>query len=425
MRTSNIQHRTSNVESGMGGGAICEALERRVMFADGGTILFVRGATRSGGFLEGTTADSRNEQLADINNASTSAGNAGWAALAGELRGQGFAVEQITEPKERTEDGSGVVAGRPIRFETMDLSNYSAIVFGSNNARYPKESVDAIESYIRGGGGALFISDANFGSNWRDAADSDQQFLARFGLIVNQDAASGTTTLSRGGEDFVAGDHPVLKGVDSITGEGVSPVVIAQTLPAGVTIARVVAATGQTRNNDGTSASNHFQGSLRPVTAQDAALALVKAGGGRVAAFFDRNTFFNANGVGTDITEADNRQLARNLFSWVSDSTPPGVVSSSFVQGAPSEARIRFNDSLAGSLTRGDVLLRDPFDATPVPRKRWSFSVMEIDGETELLIRIKGAQPAGTYQLQINPGRISDDAGNVNVRRVRLNFMIV
>src|SRR5690349_10079735 len=143
---------------------LVEPLESRLLFA---TILFVRGATRSGGFLEGTNAATRNEQLADIDNTSTAAGNAGWGTLAATLRNAGFTVEQITEAKGPNAPASGFVDGRPIRFENLDLSKYAAIVFGSNNARYPKASIDAIDHYVRNGGGALFISDANFGSNWR------------------------------------------------------------------------------------------------------------------------------------------------------------------------------------------------------------------------------------------------------------------
>ena len=127
-----------------------EPLERRTLLD--GTILFVRGATRSGGFLEGGAAEARDDQLADINNTSTAAGNHGWATLAQELRNAGFTVEQVVEPK-GTQSGD-VIDGRPIRFEEMDLSQYAAIVFGSNNARYPRESVDAIDNYIRSGGGA-------------------------------------------------------------------------------------------------------------------------------------------------------------------------------------------------------------------------------------------------------------------------------
>ena len=150
-----------------------EPLERRTLMASGAvfadtpsptpSILFIRGATRSGGFLEGTNAATRNEQLADINNTSTAPGNAGWGVLAQNLRDQGFAVEQMTEAKEATAPSTGLIEGKPIRFENLDLTKYSAIVFGSNNARYSKASVDAIQNYVNNGGGALFISDANFG----------------------------------------------------------------------------------------------------------------------------------------------------------------------------------------------------------------------------------------------------------------------
>jgi hypothetical protein len=421
-----------------GGCGVVETLERRVLFAAavaaaaaeaGPAILFVRGAVRSGGFLEGSNAATRNEQLADVDNTSTAAGNAGWGTLAATLREAGFTVDQVNEAMEAGAPGSGLIDGRAVRLENLDLSNYAAIVFGSNNARSARVTIDAVENYVRnGGGGALFISDANFGSNWRDAADSDQQFLARFGLIVNQDSASGTAALMRSGGDFAVPDHPVLNGVDAFDGEGVSPIIVppsaSSAAAAGVTIARIVGVRGQTRNNDGIDPQNQFQGSLRDVTEQDAALVLANAGRGRVATFFDRNTFFNANGVGTDITKFDNRQLALNLFGWVADQTPPAVAASSFEQGAPSEVRLTFDDDLFGSLTRRDVLLREALDGAPIPRKRWSFAVTESPASTELLVRVKGAQPPGLYQLQINPGHIRDDAGNVNPKRVRFNFTI-
>ena len=92
------------------------------------------------------------------------------------------------------------------------------------------------------------------------------------------------------------------------------------------------------------------------------------------------------------------------------------------MQGAPSELKITFDDSLYGSLTRSDVLLRDPFTAEPVPKKRWSFGVVESNGQTELIVKVKGRQPPGMYQLQINPGKIADDSGNTNPKRIRHNF---
>ena len=137
------------------------------------SVLFVRGAPRSGGFLEAESDFDRTEHLADINNDSTQPGNHGWHELAELLRAYGFGVTQIIEPLESVPPMHGLTQGRPIEFETMDLSVFDVIVMGSNNAVYSQASIDAFEQYILNGGSALFISDASFGSNWADASNSD------------------------------------------------------------------------------------------------------------------------------------------------------------------------------------------------------------------------------------------------------------
>src|SRR5688572_25593516 len=312
-----------------------EPLERRTMMA-APVVLFVRGAARSGGFLEATNDAGRTEQLADINNASTAAGNHGWATLAATLRGAGYVVEQMIEPLEAGAPATGQTQGAPIAFEKMDLARYATIVFGSNNAQYPLASVDAVSSYITNGGGAVFISDANFGSNWRDAPGSDQAFLNRLGLKMQQD--HGVYALSRAGGHFASPNHPVLWGVNQFDGEGVSPIVVPAKPPPGVKIERIVAARNQTRDNNGTSATNRYQGTLRAVTSLDASLVFAYAGRGRVAGFFDRNTFFNANGAGTNITRFNNRQLALNLFNWATDNRAPAAV---VMQSQPTTRQIK------------------------------------------------------------------------------------
>src|SRR4051812_46642525 len=119
--------------------AVCESMERRVMFAAAApTILFIRGAMRSGGFLEATEPAARDLELADVNNASTASKNTGWATLAGALRDEGLTVEQFIEAKGAPGPYEGFYQGKPIRFDTLDLTQYAAIVFASNNASYPK-----------------------------------------------------------------------------------------------------------------------------------------------------------------------------------------------------------------------------------------------------------------------------------------------
>src|SRR5438067_4093504 len=144
-----------------------------------GKILFIRGSSGTGGFYDGGTLAQRDEELADINNTSTAAGNHGWGELASLLRGDGLALTQMIEGPASN--------NTPIDLTAINLAQFSVVVFGSNNAAYSTASINALDAFVREGGAALFVSDANFGSNWGDAPSSDQQFLDRFGLRINQD----------------------------------------------------------------------------------------------------------------------------------------------------------------------------------------------------------------------------------------------
>ncbi|MEM9016170.1 MAG: hypothetical protein AAGC68_04090, partial [Verrucomicrobiota bacterium] len=288
-----------------------------------------RGADRSGGFFEGSNDAQRTEHLGDINNTTSGSRNHGWAELAATLRSEGFAVEQITETAENV---SGPSEGVHIDFESLDLSEYQIIVFGSNNAVYDSAAVDAIEQWIRGGGSALFISDANFGGDWTDASNSDQQFLDRFGLIMNQDR--GTYTRDRSDGEFLIPDHPIFNGVDTFDGEGVTPISVGNLTP-GVTATRLAGAQGQVRRNiEPFDENNNNQGPSSAANSQDAALVIATANDGKIAGHYDRNTFFNEGGVGSDITNFDNRQYAINLFHWLagnfddSDPKPESITAS-------------------------------------------------------------------------------------------------
>jgi len=273
-------------------------------------ILFVRGGDRTGGFLEGRTDAERTEHLCDIFNTSTSGGNHGWAEFRQALEGAGYTATQITEG---SETNSGPATGIPIDFTSMDLNQYEVVIMGSNNTTYESEQVDAIENYIRGGGSVVFISDANFGSSWADAPDSDQHFLDRFGLVMNQDL--GTYSLQRSENDFIVPDHPIFENVDRFDGEGVSPGHIAN-VPNDVTVTRLAKARGDTRVNTPPFGGN-MQGSPRGTDNNDGSLIVGEAGAGRFAIHFDRNTFFNLNGAGTNINRFDNERYALNLVAWL------------------------------------------------------------------------------------------------------------
>jgi hypothetical protein len=313
---------------GTGGGGVsgitatAELWVNRVR-ADAPRLLFLRGADRSGGFLEASNDAGRAAQLADVDDFTTGTVNRGWGELRTTLEAEGLLVEQI---KETAENGSGPSSGLPVPITTTPIDRYAAIVFGSNNARYTSADVDAIDAYVRTGGAALFISDANFGGDWADAATSDQAFLDRFGLRMNQD--HGTYAIQRSAGEFLVPDHPIFAGVNSFDGEGVSPAMV-EAPPPGIAHTLLARAEGNTRVNTPPFGALN-QGALRAVTATDAALVVASAGLGRVAVHFDRNTFFNAGGAGTDLTRLDNRRYAINLFDWLAQAAPAAPL---FVDG--------------------------------------------------------------------------------------------
>ena len=227
------------------------------------------------------------------------------------IAANGYIVEQITEG---SETASGPANGIHFDLETLNLSQYDVIVFGSNNAVYDAAAVDAIDAYIFGGGSALFISDANLRCRLVRCADSDQQFLDRFGIPeVHQD--QGTYVVGDSAGEIRFPTHPIFAGVNQFDGEGVSPIVV-DAPAAGVAVTVLANAEGQTRVNEPPFGSNH-QGGTRPVTSNDAALVVAHVGSGRIAGHFDRNTFFNLNGAGTEPQPERQPPVRPDLFRWL------------------------------------------------------------------------------------------------------------
>lgn len=264
-------------------------------------LLFIRGGDGTG---------DTDEDLADIGDFSRITGNHGWGEFADVLINAGYSLDaQLEGP---------VSNNSPVDLTAINLFDYAAVVFASNNADYTMAQIDALEHYVRHGGGAVFISDAHFGLNWADAPNSDQLFLDRFGLVINQDF--GTYPIRRSDGDFTIPGHPIFTDVDTFDGEGVSPFVLnALPIPQGATITKLANAKNDTRNND----ADPGKGSTRPVNSSDASLVTVEVDYGRVVGHFDRNTFFNERGKGTEIHHFDNMRLAINLMNWVTGELAP------------------------------------------------------------------------------------------------------
>jgi hypothetical protein len=102
---------------------------------------------------------------------------------------------------------------------------------------------------------------------------------------------------------FANPNHPILAGITTFKGEGVSLIRV-DGPPAQV----LVRGNGLLLTDGVTVTGMNY-----------AITAVARHGLGKVAATFDRNTFFNAGvgSAGTHLDEWDNRQYARNLFRWL------------------------------------------------------------------------------------------------------------
>ncbi|MEM7808764.1 MAG: hypothetical protein AAF561_11700, partial [Planctomycetota bacterium] len=361
----------------------------------------------------------RTEQLADIDNFQEFNGNHGWGTFATALRDAGYDVSQITETVEPDAPATGQTDGVHIDLETIDLLQYDVVVFGSNNATYDQAAVDAFEDYVRRGGATLFISDANFGSNWGDAPASDQPFLDVIGWKMNQDR--GTYSLFRDQGDFVVPTHPIFTGIDRFDGEGVSPVNLADA----TTGQRLAVAKGNTSDND-----RPGRAPARSVTSDDASLAIAELDGGRIAAHFDRNTFFNQNGAGTNINRFDNRDYAINLFDWLSgrigDTRQP-VGQGEVELDASQTIRLTFDEDVAESIDPAQISVLNTSNFTPIPTSQFNVAVTDFGRAIELEYDIGsfGPLPNGQYSVTLLAGNAEDRAGNTLVGDVLFNFDVL
>jgi len=257
-------------------------------------VLFIRGGPGTAGFMPSDD----DQYAADITDATTSNG---WGVLAQRLAATGATVEQRIEGPE--------TARAPADLSGLDA--FTVIVFGSNNATYTTADADAVEAWVRAGGAALFISDQAFGNeSLEEPADSDQTFLDRFDLVMNQDTPGQVTRTS---DQWLVPGHPVLAGVSSFNAAGVSPISVVDNI-ADVTPLILVAQLGTVHRNDAA------DGTTTPATASDAAIVVANVGFGRVAAFFDRDILTNPSSANPcNLSTTDNGVLIANLFEWLAN----------------------------------------------------------------------------------------------------------
>lgn len=208
-------------------------------------------------------------------------GGRGFSEFAATLSDLGFAPTEMLDAS--------------ITLDAAALAPYDVLVLSSNNRPFSAAEQQAVVDWVNAGGGLLAYSDSQFGYDEGRASDND--ILLHFNMFVHHDNFAGVFTI-----DTYTEQNYITDGI-TFKGEGVSLVRVLGP-PA-----RILA-----ECQGGNCVLHPIDG---PIQANDAALAIAEVGAGRVAVTFDRNTFFNPPGAGTNINEVDNREYLRRLAIWL------------------------------------------------------------------------------------------------------------
>ncbi len=191
------------------------------------------------------------------------------------------------------------------------LDSVDVLILGSNQRRFTAAEAEALDDWVRSGGGLLGWSDSAFGGHWQQVGvDNDpgrlsnNDLMVQFGMYFMTDNGAGNYLIQDYERDHFLNDSNRDGGI-RFRGEGVSPVRIAH--PA------ELLAPMQEGGLGGDLRLNERDGDLDMEI--DAALAIAEVGEGRVVGVFDRNLFWNA-GEGTRLSHVDNREFTQRITVW-------------------------------------------------------------------------------------------------------------
>jgi len=281
------------------------------------------------------------------------------------------------------------------------LSDKDVIVFGLHQKRWSTAERDALDLWLRDGGGMLIYSDSASGGFHRivGAQNSVGQsisnnLISRYGIEIMVDQANGAPSIDALDTASIVG----LRGL-TLKAEGVSPIAFD---PNNNDVEVLIPYTGPIRTNAGLTISNP----------EYAALALRPVGDGHVMALFDRQPIWN-DGNGANIEDEDNRLIFSTIIDFLAErpnATSPVNVEPS-VEISTNGANFSPNDTVTitatasdsdGTITRVDFLVDGDLIAssTSAPYTT-SFTAGNLGSYTIAARAIDNAGASNTNSVQI------------------------
>jgi len=236
------------------------------------------------------------------------------------------------------------------------LNRFDVVIFGLHQKRWSNAEKNALDSWLRDGGGMLIYSDSASGGRFNIVGSQNNvgqrtvnNIIARYGMQVTVDQAHGVKAVRPGPSN----NHPVVAGRQVLEGEGVSPIAVDRS--AGVRIIIPYENNGTYRVS-GALTLPHRQG----ITINNplyASLALKPLGQGNLMVMFDRQPMWNA-GPGSSINKRNNREILRRMVNFLAsgdNQTPPPPPAADLEVQARAETLVTVSGTatLDGSIVKG------------------------------------------------------------------------
>ncbi|MEO0795263.1 MAG: malectin domain-containing carbohydrate-binding protein [Verrucomicrobiota bacterium] len=264
-------------------------------------------------------------------------GSTGLSIFESTIQGEGYTITQHYD--------------QSLSLDAAFLYQFDVIIFGLHQRVWNTTEQQALDQWIRDGGGILMYSDSAAGglfsivgignSTGQTAVNS---ILSNYGMEVAVDQGGGT----RGYQASSDTTNPIVFGSLIFEGEGVSPVAVD---PNGIAEAIMpldpanrVSGGNLSIGTSGISISN-------PIWA---VIGHASVGEGNVIAIFDRQPLWN-NGPGSDILEEDNQEILRRMVRYLARDygNSPEWVNLQILSGDPSDFQVSYRQWTGGSGTNG------------------------------------------------------------------------
>ncbi|QBG47878.1 hypothetical protein EGM51_10900 [Verrucomicrobia bacterium S94] len=194
------------------------------------------------------------------------------------------------------------------------LHSFDVIIFGLHQKIWSSTEKNALDTWIRAGGGILMYSDSAAGGKYNvvginnpTGQNAVNNILSQYGMEVTVDQGGGVRSYFPDAES----SNPIIWDQPVFEGEGVSPVAVDPNSSA-----QVLIPFSDSNKLTGTSMNSPAAGGITIANPQWAVIAVNQIGDGNVIAIFDRQPIWNS-GPGSDINKEDNKEILRRIVRYL------------------------------------------------------------------------------------------------------------